>query len=71
MSELPDQDSYSFEVANIIVGAGDEQELLEKYQRAVEQMGLELQPLRTDALVADGTPGSVPAASLHGDDCNG
>lgn len=70
LSELPDQDSYSFEIANIIVGAGDEQELLEKYQRAVEQMGLELQPLRTNALVADGTPGSVPAASLHGDDCN-
>ncbi|MFW6024652.1 MAG: ATP-grasp domain-containing protein, partial [Dichotomicrobium sp.] len=39
------QDSYSFELAEIFLGAEDEQTLLEKYRVAVETLPFELEPL--------------------------
>ncbi|MBW0112759.1 ATP-grasp domain-containing protein [Pseudonocardia sp. KRD-182] len=35
LSELPAQDSYSYELTDIVVGARDEAELVEKYERVV------------------------------------
>ncbi|MFC5236777.1 ATP-grasp domain-containing protein [Pseudonocardia zijingensis] len=35
LSELPAQDSYSYELTDVIVGARDERELVDKYERAV------------------------------------
>jgi hypothetical protein len=35
LSELPAQDSYSYELTDVIVGARDEAELIEKYERVV------------------------------------
>jgi biotin carboxylase len=35
LSEMPAQDSYSFELTDVIVGARDEPELVAKYERAV------------------------------------
>ncbi|WP_290650959.1 ATP-grasp domain-containing protein [Aquisalimonas sp.] len=56
LSELENQDSYSFEVGSIFVGGRDELDILEKYDSALEQLGLELAPLRSDALAPEGTP---------------
>lgn len=36
LSELPAQDSYSFELAKIVIGAADETEMRAKYERCVE-----------------------------------
>jgi hypothetical protein len=41
LSELPSQDSYSYELADVIVGARDEAELVEKYERAVAALTYE------------------------------
>jgi hypothetical protein len=38
LSEMPDQDSYSYELAHIFVGAADETELCEKYARCVDSL---------------------------------
>lgn len=38
LSELPSQDSYSYELAALYIGARDEAELEEKYQRCVEML---------------------------------
>ena len=42
LSELPGQDSYSYKIANIYVGAQDENELTEKYQRCVRALSFEI-----------------------------
>lgn len=39
------QDSYSFELADIFLGAGSESELLEKYERCLEMLPFEVEPL--------------------------
>lgn len=36
LSDLPGQDSYSYELANIFVGASDESDLTDKYERCVD-----------------------------------
>lgn len=41
LSDLPMQDSYSYELANIYLGAEDETELEEKYQRCLELLPFE------------------------------
>jgi len=41
LSELPTHDSYSFELAELVVGAADEAELEEKYERAVAALPFE------------------------------
>lgn len=42
LSELIRQDSYSYIIANIYVGAQDEAELTEKYQRCVRALPFEI-----------------------------
>jgi hypothetical protein len=42
LSELIGQDSYSYIIANIYVGAEDEAELTEKYQRCVRALPFEI-----------------------------
>jgi hypothetical protein len=42
LSELTNQDSYSYELANIYVGAQDEAELIEKYQRCIRALPFEI-----------------------------
>jgi len=41
LSELPAQDSYSYELTDVIVGARDEAELEDKYERAVGALNYE------------------------------
>lgn len=41
LSELPSQDSYSYELAHVFVGARDERELVDKYARCVEGLPFE------------------------------
>lgn len=41
LSELRDQDSYSFELANIWLGAQTQDELLDKYRKVAEQLHFE------------------------------
>ena len=41
LSGLPMQDSYSYELANVYLGAGDQSELEEKHQRCVELLPFE------------------------------
>ncbi len=42
LSKLTGQDSYSYIIANIYVGAQDEAELIEKYQRCVRALPFEI-----------------------------
>lgn len=41
LSELPDQDSYSYKIANIYVAGADEQDLREKFERCTEMLPFE------------------------------
>lgn len=41
LSELVDQDSYSYKIANIYIGADDEEQLTEKYERCVAGLPFE------------------------------
>ncbi len=41
LSDLRDQDSYSFEIANLFLGARDQDELVEKYQRLAQRLHFE------------------------------
>jgi hypothetical protein len=41
LSELPNQDSYSFEVADLFVGADNEDELVGKSHRAAEMLAFD------------------------------
>jgi hypothetical protein len=45
LSDLHDQDSYSYKIANIYVGAADEQELTQKYERCVAGLPFEFDPV--------------------------
>ncbi|WP_226378970.1 acetyl-CoA carboxylase biotin carboxylase subunit family protein [Pseudonocardia sp. KRD291] len=38
LSELPDQDSYSYKIANIYIGGADEAELSDKFDRCAEML---------------------------------
>jgi biotin carboxylase len=42
LSDLPQQDSYSYELAEVFVGARDEAELIEKYERCVQLLAYEI-----------------------------
>jgi len=44
LSEMPDQDSYSYEIAEIFLGADSQRELLARYRACQEAMHLELEP---------------------------
>ncbi|WP_158895379.1 ATP-grasp domain-containing protein [Amycolatopsis anabasis] len=41
LSDMPAQDSYSYELADVFVGASDEPELIAKYERAVSALHFE------------------------------
>ena len=41
LSELPDQDSYSFKIANIYVSGNDERDLADRYRRCAELLPFE------------------------------
>ncbi|MDR9437085.1 MAG: ATP-grasp domain-containing protein [Thiohalophilus sp.] len=43
LSRMIEQDSYSFDVANIYIGAGDTRELLEKFRKVVEALPIEVE----------------------------
>lgn len=43
LSELKNQDSYSFELANIFIGARDQRELVEKYHQCVDGLSFEIE----------------------------
>lgn len=43
LSELPAQDSYSYELALITIGASDETEMTAKYERCVEELKFEFE----------------------------
>ncbi|MFO7577524.1 MAG: ATP-grasp domain-containing protein [Pelovirga sp.] len=45
LSEFADQDSYSFEYANIFVGGHSEEELQHKYRRSLELLPFEFEPV--------------------------
>lgn len=48
LSELVDQDSYSYKIANIYVGAESEAELIEKYDRCVAALPFEIDDVPDD-----------------------
>jgi biotin carboxylase len=41
LSEMPAQDSYSYELADIFIGAGSEEEMRQKFDRCVEALRFE------------------------------
>ena len=45
LSELPEQDSYSFAVAHIFLGAGSQKQLLRDYRRVRRALGFEYRPM--------------------------
>jgi hypothetical protein len=45
LSALRNQDSYSYEIADVYVAADSEQQLLEKYGRVTEELQFELRPV--------------------------
>jgi hypothetical protein len=45
LSELRDQDSYSFEVATVFVGADSQGQLEAKFQACMDRLPLVLEPL--------------------------
>lgn len=45
LSDLTDQDSYSYEIAVMFIGADSQPELVERYRRCKDRLGLELEPL--------------------------
>ncbi|ELR66636.1 hypothetical protein C942_04334 [Photobacterium marinum] len=45
LSDLINQDSYSYEIAEVFIGGNSEHELLEKYHNVKQALGLELSPL--------------------------
>lgn len=44
LSQLANQDSYSYEVADILLGANSQHELLEKHRQCLEKLGFEFAP---------------------------
>ena len=45
LSELKDQDSYSYEIAVIFLGGNSQKELLQKYRDLQQAMHIELDPV--------------------------
>jgi biotin carboxylase len=43
LSELPAQDSYSYELAELVIGARDEEELQAKYDRCVQELNFRIE----------------------------
>ena len=43
LSDTPSQDSYSYELAEIVIGADDQQQLQDKYDRCVQMLPFEFQ----------------------------
>lgn len=69
LSELKEeQDSYSYEIANIFVGADSEQELLETYENIKQDIGLKFIPLNKEQAWRSSTnfPNRSNASSIHG-----
>lgn len=58
LSELANQDSYTFEVANLFIGGDDERDLLEKHHRCLELLHFEIQD---EAVTAHGSNYERPA----------
>jgi hypothetical protein len=46
LNQQADQDSYSYEIAVIFLGADSETELLQKYADVQQTLSLELDPVR-------------------------
>jgi biotin carboxylase len=44
LSDLQDQDSYSYEIAVLFMGAASQKDLLENYRRALELLPFDIQP---------------------------
>jgi len=44
LSELANQDSYSYEIADVLLGANSQEELLQKHQQCFEQLPFEFAP---------------------------
>lgn len=44
LSDLPNQDSYSYEVADLYIGGRDERELLDKYHRSLQMLPFDIEP---------------------------
>jgi biotin carboxylase len=49
LADLPYQDSYSFELAELFLGADSQRELLEKYQQCVDWLTFDVTPQREAA----------------------
>ncbi|MGW0893852.1 ATP-grasp domain-containing protein [Saccharopolyspora sp. NPDC002578] len=49
LSELPDQDSYSYELAHLYIGAGSEQEFHDTYERCTRALPFEIERRGGDA----------------------
>jgi hypothetical protein len=45
LSEILDQDSYSYQLAIIYTGAGNQEELMRKYDRCVEKLRFQVDPI--------------------------
>lgn len=48
LSRLPDQDSYSYKVANVYVGAQDREQLAERFRRCTEMLPFDFDPADPD-----------------------
>lgn len=47
LSDLPEQDSYSFAVAHIFMGAGNQKRLLRNYRKVRKSLGFEYEPIES------------------------
>jgi hypothetical protein len=54
LSDLPAQDSYSFELTDIYIGARDEAELIDKYERCVAALNYEIDDASAEGGSGDG-----------------
>jgi hypothetical protein len=48
LSDLPEQDSYSFAVAHVFMGAGNQKRLLRNYRRVRKALGYEYRPIQAE-----------------------
>ncbi|MCO4754920.1 MAG: ATP-grasp domain-containing protein [Bacteriovoracaceae bacterium] len=63
LSELVEQDSYSFEVANIFIGGENSQELIQKYEKITEEISPHLQLTHEQRTASWSTSTSSPTQS--------
>lgn len=54
LSELPDQDSYSYKIANIYTGGADEADLTAKFERVVAALSFEIDDVDGDVVPGGG-----------------